>query len=147
MGIAENIGDQKEEQNKIKESGIAKAIKEQTGKENDVVETVQVLLRLKRLATDELQSIYGTQRNGTVGKYNIVNNYNVTAPSFIQRSNIRQELRAIMEKTSTSGKALISSLILMVTAQDVGNFANQAQVKKIIEVLDRLIVKNNGKKP
>lgn len=108
-------------------------------REAELGETVNVLQRLKNIAQDELAG--KTQIHTEMGKYNVVNNHGV---SFIQRSNMKQELRNIMGKSETVAKSLISSLILM-TLSDDAHYSDPAIVRRIIAVLDKIIAKNVGR--
>lgn len=135
--IQENLDAQKEEVTKINAAYIAirNSGTEQQAKESEIVEVLRVLNRLQNLASDEL---VGNHRVTRMTNYTIVNEHGV---SFIQKSNMKQELKGILSKSSTSGKALISSLILLATNDD-GNFADQEKVNRVIEVLGKIIHRN-----
>jgi len=139
-----NANDILEEQKKYKPlpEKLNPLLKNKKKKESDIVETIRVLRRLENLAQDEL---VGSQRNSTVGNYNIVNNHNVSFIQLHTAANMKEDLNTLMHKTDATGKNLISALILMLSTDD-GNFANQGKVKKILEVLDRLIKKNKQRK-
>merc|ERR1712032_1605352 len=111
-----------------------------TTKEADIIEVINVLNRLKNLAQDELAGKYKLETE--MKNYTIVNNHGV---SFIQRSNFKQELKGIMANTEATGKSLISSLILM-TSLDDGHYADPKSVQKILDVLDKIIKRNEEKK-
>ena len=140
--LKKNIAEQTEEVKKISDAK-ADIVKEKdsiTTKESDIFEVIAVLHRLKNLAQDELA---GTEKLSTNMKnFTIVNEHGV---SFIQRSNFKQELHSIMSKPEATGKSLISSLILMVSYDDA-HYADPKTVQKILDVLDRIIKKNEEKK-
>lgn len=107
-------------------------------KESELEETINVLLRLKNIAQDELAG--NAKITTEMGKYKVVDNY-----SFIQKSNLKEELKALLRKNETSSKALISSLIMM-AANDDGRYSDPALVNKIMNTLDKIIKSNVEKK-
>jgi hypothetical protein len=105
-------------------------------RESDLNETINVLHRLKNIAQDELSgtSKISTQMTGI----NVVSNHGV---SFIQKSNLKEELKTIMKKSDTAAKSLISTLILM-AANDDGHYSDPKIVAKIMAILDKIIASN-----
>lgn len=141
-GISKNIKEQGDEQKKIKDAyaEIKKARDDIAVKEADLFETINILHRLRYLAQDELA---GTHKLETQMKnFTIVNNHGV---SFIQKSNLKQELKTIMEKTETTGKSLISTLLFLASNDD-GHYADPKMVQKILDVLDKIIKRNEDKR-
>lgn len=106
--------------------------------ENEVHEILNILDRLRNIAVDELSG--ELKKNTEMGKYNVVNEHGV---SFIQKFNFNQELRNLMEKSHTSAKGLISTLIMM-TGSDA-HFSDPAVVQRVVDVLDRIIASNHEK--
>merc|ERR1712222_104928 len=76
------------------------------------------------------------------GQYKVVNNHGV---SFIQRTNLKQELHGLLAKSTTASKSLISTLI-MIAANDDGHYSDPKIVAKIIAVLDKIINSNSLKR-
>merc|ERR1712032_836039 len=140
--LKKNIQEQKDEVKKIEDAkdNIKKERDGITTKEADIIEGINVLNRLKNLAQDELAGKYKLETE--MKNYTIVNNHGV---SFIQRSNFKQELKGIMANTEATGESLISSLILM-TSLDDGHYADPKSVQKILDVLDKIIKRNEEKK-
>lgn len=140
--IEKNILDQKEEVKKIEDAREKiKTAKTDIGKrEDEITETVNVLHRLYNLAQDELSGKYKIQSQ--LKNYTVVSENGV---SFIQKTNLKQELKSIMKKTETSGKSLISTLILMASNDD-GHYSDPKAVQRILDVLDKIIKKNEDKK-
>merc|ERR1712032_1371362 len=128
-----------ESENAETQGNLKKNIQEQKD-EVKIIEVINVLNRLKNLAQDELAGKYKLETE--MKNYTIVNNHGV---SFIQRSNFKQELKGIMANTEATGKSLISSLILM-TSLDDGHYADPKSVQKILDVLDKIIKRNEEKK-
>ena len=108
--------------------------------EAEIEETVNILIRLKNIAVDELAG--KTKITTEMGNYNVVNNHGV---SFIQRTNMKEVLRKIMAKTEIEGKSLISSLIMMSLSDDA-HYSDPKIVRKILNVLNRIIAKNENKR-
>ena len=131
-----------EEEAKIKVAiaDIKKEAKELVKKENELEETVNVLLRLKNIAQDELAG--KTKITTEMGQYNVVSKHGV---SFIQVSNLKQELHSLLQKSHTQSKALISTLIMMASNDD-GHYSDPKIVAKILAVLDKIIASNTLKK-
>jgi chromosome segregation ATPase len=130
------------EQEKIKVStaDMKNLSKQLVQKENEMNEIINVLHRLKNIAADELA---GTEKNTTeMGKYNVVNNHGV---SFIQKSNIRNELKSLLKNSNVAGKSLISTLILM-TSNDDAHYSDPAIIAKIMNVLNNIINSNMERK-
>jgi len=140
--IEKNIKNQKEEVIKIQNAreDIIKAKDEVSKKEMELYETINVLHRLKNIAEDELSGTYKMETQ--MKNFTIVNNHGV---SFIQRANLKEELKSVMRKTETEGKALISTLILMASNDD-GHYSDPKTVQKILDVLDKIIKQNEEKK-
>merc|ERR1712146_211011 len=103
-------------------------------------ETVNILERLKNVAKDELAG--KTKITTQMGNYTVVNNHGV---SFIERSNLKEELRSLLAKSETEGKSLISSLIMM-TLTDDAHYSDPKIVRKILGVLNKIIAKNERKR-
>ena len=140
--LKKNIGEQKEEVKKI-EDAKADIKKERDGvitKESNILEVIDVLHRLKNLAQDELSGKY--KIHSDMKNFTIVNEHGV---SFLQRSNFRQELKTVLQNSEATGKSLISSLILM-TSYDDAHYADPKSVQKILDVLDKIISRNEEKK-
>merc|ERR1712032_254412 len=140
--IADSIAAEKAEVQKIKEAG-AEIKKEATNlakKEAELGETINVLERLKNIARDEMGG--KTKINTEMGQYKVVNNHGV---SFIQRTNLKQELHGLLAKSTTASKSLISTLI-MIAANDDGHYSDPKIVAKIIAVLDKIINSNSLKR-
>lgn len=133
--------EQEVEQGKIKEAAeeIEKLHHELVSKENELTETMNVLYRLRDVANDELAG--KTKITTEMGKYNVVNNHGV---SFIQKSNLKQELSNIMNKTHTAAKSLISTLILLASNDDA-HYSDPKLVAKVIAILDKIINENSNK--
>ena len=111
-----------------------------TKKDSELEETINVLLRLKNIANDELN---GTTKITTkMGNYNVVSKHGV---SFIQRSNLKQELKALLKKSHTAAKSLISTLIMMASNDDA-HYSDPKLVGKVLAVLDKIINSNTLKK-
>jgi hypothetical protein len=138
--IAENkdkIGEETESMNQNAIS-LKEENKNLIEKENEINETINVLNRLRNIALDELTG--DLKKNTEMGKYDVVNEHGV---SFIQKFNFNQELRNLMGKSNTSAKGLISTLIMMTASND--HFSDPAIVKKVTDVLDRIIASNQEK--
>merc|ERR1712222_119731 len=129
------FGQQKDEIVKIKEAAaeLKKEAANLIKKEAELGETINVLERLKNIARDELAG--KTKINTEMGQYKVVNNHGV---SFIQRTNLKQELHGLLAKSTTASKSLISTLI-MIAANDDGHYSDPKIVAKIIAVLDKMI--------
>ena len=140
--IKRNVSAQQEEVKKIQEAaaGLRKEAKNMLNAEAELEEVVNVLERLKNIAHDELSG--NTKINTEMGQYKVVNNHGV---SFIQRSNMKQELHALLNKSQTASKSLISTLIMMASNDD-GHYSDPKIVAKIIAVLDKIIASNVLKK-
>jgi TolA-binding protein len=140
--VSKNVLDQKEEVKKIQEArrNILDARKNMVAKENVISETLNVLARLKNLAQDEL--VGNSKLETQMGNYTIVNEHGV---SFIQKSNMRQELRSLLKNSEVAGKSLISTLILL-TSNDNGRYSDPKAVQKILETLDKIISRNQDRK-
>jgi hypothetical protein len=140
--IDTNIKNQKEEAVKIQEAKdeINKAKDELSAKEVEVVETIQILKRLRNLAQDELAG--STKLDTKMKDLNIVNKHGV---SFIQKS-LKQELKTVLGRSHTAEKSLISSLILLASSDDDGHYADPAKIQKILDVLDRIVKSNEERK-
>lgn len=139
--IKKNIEDQKAEVKKINDAkqNIKKGQEDLATKESELAETLNVLHRLKNLAYDELAGTVKATTN--MGNFTVVNNHGV---SFIQRGNFKEELKAVMKKTETTAKALISTLILM-TGFDDAHYSDPEKVNKILGLLDKIINSNKLK--
>ena len=137
-----NVESQKAEVLKIKEAAadLKKEALNLIKKEAELGETVNVLERLKNIANDELAG--KTQIKTEMGKYKVVNANGV---SFIQRANLKEELHALLSKSHTASKSLISTLI-MIASNDDGHYSNPKIVAKIIAVLDKIIASNTLKR-
>ena len=85
--IEQNVSSQKAESAKIEtvSAELKKGVEELVKKENELIETIQILYRLKNIANDELAG--NTKINTEMGKYNVVSNNGVV--SFIQKSNLK----------------------------------------------------------
>ena len=142
VSLTENIKEQNEEVKKISEAkeNIVKEREGITTKEEEIEEVIDVLHRLKNLAQDELAGKYKLETE--MKNFTVVNKHGV---SFIQRSNFKEELHSVMAKSEATGKSLISSLILM-TSYDDGHYADPESIQKILDVLDKIIKKNEEKK-
>jgi len=140
--IDSNLTNQEEENKKIQESqnAIKNAKDELHQKEMELVETIQVLHRLRNLAQDELAG--NTKLETKMKDFSVVNEHGV---SFIQKSNLKEELKNIVGKAQTAEKSLISSLILLASSDD-GHYADPAAVQKILDVLDRILKSNEDRK-
>jgi len=136
--ITTNVASQKAEVLKIKEAAadLKKEALNLIKKEAELGETINVLERLKNIANDELAG--KTQIKTEMGKYKVVNANGV---SFIQRANLKEELHALLSKSHTASKSLISTLI-MIASNDDGHYSNPKIVAKIIAVLDKIIASN-----
>lgn len=140
--IETNLVNQEEENKKIEESQnvIKNAKDELTKKELELVETIKVLHRLRNVAQDELAG--STKLETKMNDFSVVNEHGV---SFIQKSNLKEELKNIMGKSQTAEKSLISSLILLASSDD-GHYADPAAVQKILDVLDRILKSNEDRR-
>lgn len=140
--IEQSVNAQAKEHDKI--TGFDAQLKnlsvELQNKENDLNEIINVLLRLKNIAADELSG--NAKMTTEMGNYNVVNQHGV---SFIQKSNIRNELKSLLSNSSVAGKSLISTLILM-TSSDDAHYSDPAILAKIMGTLDNIINSNNEKK-
>jgi hypothetical protein len=140
--IEKSTEGQKAEVEKIKQAkeDITKGAINLLTRENDLNETINVLHRLKNIAQDELAGKVQikTQMTGI----NVVSNNGV---SFIQLSNLKEELKTIMKKTDTQAKSLISTLIMMADSDD-GHYSDPKIVAKIMAILDKIIASNVEKK-
>jgi hypothetical protein len=141
--IEQNVSSQKAESAKIEtvSAELKKGVEELVKKENELIETVQILYRLKNIANDELAG--NTKINTEMGKYNVVSNNGVV--SFIQKSNLKEELKNILKKSETTAKSLISTLIMMASNDD-GHYSDPKIISKILAILDKIIDANNLKK-
>lgn len=139
--IEKNALAQKSEVGKITAAGkdLKNAAENLVKKESELSETMNVLLRLKNIAQDELAG--KNKINTEMGQYKVVNNHGV---SFIQKSNLSQELKTIMSKSETAAKSLISTLIMM-AANDDGHYSDPKIVGRVIAVLDKIIDANRNK--
>merc|ERR1712032_1480899 len=126
--LKQNVQQQKDEVDKIKEAAaeLKKEAANLIKKEAELGETINVLERLKNIARDELAG--KTKINTEMGQYKVVNNHGV---SFIQRTNLKQELHGLLAKSTTASKSLISTLI-MIAANDDGHYSDPKIVAKII---------------
>lgn len=140
--ITKNNAARAQELQKMKDNGqeLGKAAENLVHTEAEVEETVNVLMRLRSIAEDELSG--KLKINTQMGKYKVVNQHGV---SFIQTFNFSQELKNLMGKSQTSAKALISTLIMMTTEGDA-HYSDPKIVRKILDVLDKIILANNNKK-
>jgi len=140
--LKQNVQQQKDEVDKIKEAAaeLKKEAANLIKKEAELGETINVLERLKNIARDELAG--KTKINTEMGQYKVVNNHGV---SFIQRTNLKQELHGLLAKSTTASKSLISTLI-MIAANDDGHYSDPKIVAKIIAVLDKIINSNSLKR-
>merc|ERR1712151_963987 len=140
--LKQNVQQQKDEVDKIKEAAadLKKEADNLVKKEAELGETINVLERLKNIARDELAG--KTKINTEMGQYKVVNNHGV---SFIQRTNLKQELHGLLAKSTTASKSLISTLI-MIASNDDGHYSDPKIVAKIIAVLDKIINANESKK-
>jgi hypothetical protein len=136
--INQNIKDQVEEEKKIEEArnNIQLARKETRKKEQELIETIRILKRLKNFAEDELTGDYKIENQ--MVNYTVVNNYNV---SFIEKTNMKEELHDLLRKSETSGKPLISTLILITQSLN-GSYSDQKTVRRILDLLTKVIAKN-----
>jgi hypothetical protein len=139
ININQNIKDQEEEEKKIAEArrNIDQATEEMKKKELQLVETLQVLKRLRSFAEDELVGTHNIKTAMT--NYTVVSNNGV---SFIQKANFKEDLHALMKKSETAGKALISTLLLIASSYE-GRYSNQKQVRKILNLLNKIISQND----
>lgn len=108
--------------------------------EAQILETVNILHRLENVARDELAG--KTKITTEMGNYSVVNKHGV---SFIQRSNMKEELKSLLARSETEGKSLISSLIMM-TLTDDAHYSDPKIVRKILGVLNKIIAKNESKR-
>jgi len=108
--------------------------------EAQIIETVNILDRLKNVARDELAG--NAKITTEMGNYSVVNKHGV---SFIQRSNLKEELKSLLARSETEGKSLISSLIMM-TLSDDAHYSDPKIVRKILAVLNKIIAKNEAKR-
>lgn len=138
LDIDENINKEKgiieEEVEKIKNAKdqIEEAKREEITKEKELTEAVEVLKRLRNLATDELQ--------GAEQKTTEMNKFNVQVISFIQTSTFTENLKGLMKSTGAANRGLITTLMLL--ASRVGKqqtYANPEAVKKILDMVEKII--------
>jgi len=145
-GLAASINEDNKaiaaEKVKIEDAGkeIVNQAKILSTRENDLIEVIRILRRLKNIAVDELTGDH--KLTTEMGKIKVVNEHGV---SFIQRSNLKEELKGLLSRGETTSKALISTLIMMATNDD-GKYSDPALVKKIVGTLDRIIAANAAKK-
>jgi hypothetical protein len=112
---------------------LANGTKDLRQKQNELLETINVLKRLRNFAQDEL---FGTSKASTkMGEYNVVSKNGV---AFIEKSNFNQEMRSLMAKSETASKSLITTLLFMVQAK----YTDPKLLKKVLNLLTRIIQSN-----
>jgi hypothetical protein len=130
----------KDEVEKIKKANADIKVAKQSAieKEQAILETIQVLKRLKNLAQDELLGMQ--QKTTEITKFNVT-----ITTSFIQMNSFTEQLKSVMGKSETASKSLISTLILLVQSAGKQTYSNPETVRKILDLLDRIIADNQTK--
>jgi len=113
-------------------ASIEEANKAAVQKENAIHESINVLLRLKNIANDELLSL--KQKTTDMVKFEVTK-----TTSFIQKSNLETELKTILSKSDSSNRGLISTLIMLTQSIKADGYANPESVQKIIDLIDKII--------
>lgn len=136
--VEENTSRQAEEREKLaKAESDLKALEEELhARESELNEVVNVLYRLRDFAQDELNG--SVKASTSMGNYNVVSEHGV---AFIQKSNIRNELKSLLKNSNVKGKSLISTLIMM-TSSDDAHYSDPEVLGRVLEVLNRLINTN-----
>jgi len=119
---------------KLAKAEIESVEKEVLNTEKSIIESINVLKRLRNLAIDELQ--------GAIQKSTEMNQFNVTittAPSFIQFSEFHGELKSFLSKADLVNRGLISTLILLTQNAGKLTYSNPKTVSKIISMIDKII--------
>jgi hypothetical protein len=119
---------------RIAKADIQEAQKDALNKEKDILETVNVLKRLKYIAIDELQGIQ--QKTTEMHKFNVTIQ---ASASFLQLPSFQQDLKGLLSKADSVNKGLISTLILLAQSAGKQTFANPETVKKIVAMIEKII--------
>jgi len=111
---------------------IESARKEALAKEKEIIETVNVLKRLKNIAIDELQGLQ--QKTTEMHKFNVT-----VTTSFVQMPSFQEDLKGLLSKADSVNRGLISTLILLSQSAGKQTYANPETVKKIVDMIEKII--------
>jgi len=114
---------------------------ESVNQEKALLESINVLKRLKNIATDELQGIQ--QKTTEMHLYNV--NATLSSASFIQTASFHQELKNLLTSSDSVNRGLISTLILLAQSAGKQTYANPETVKKIISMIEKIIENSKNK--
>lgn len=107
--------------------------------EKAILESINVLKRLKNLAIDELQG--AQQRQTEMGRFNVT----ITTPAFIQFADFHGQLKGLLSKTDSVNRGFISTLILLTQSAGKQTFSNPETVRKIVTMIDRVLANSYEK--
>lgn len=130
---------EKNNKRKLKEE-VKKGLTELNNKRLEIQEVLNILRRLRNFALDELNAT--TKRNSEMTNYSVVSKNGV---SFIETSNLQEELRSIMKKSEVTSKSLISTLIFMTQVQNRSRFTDPKLLNKVIALLQKITYGNSMK--
>lgn len=140
---AELINDEDAVKKEVEKTRVAKvdisdARKEALQKEKDILESVNVLKRLRNIAIDELQGIQ--QKTTEMHKFNVT-----VTTSFVQLPSFQEDLKGLLSKADSVNRGLISTLILLTQSAGKQTFANPETVKKIVAMIEKIIANSHAK--
>lgn len=117
---------------RVAKANIESASKEAINKEKEILESVNVLKRLKNIAIDELQGIQ--QKTTEMHKYNVT-----VLTSFVQLPSFQEDLKGLLSKADSVNRGLISTLILLAQSAGKQTYSNPETVKKIVSMIEKII--------
>jgi len=127
---------------KKSKSSIVENKKELLLKEKEINDSINILKRLKNIAIDELQG--SLQKQTEINKFDVTV---ITPTTFIQNSKeyMKTELKSLFKQNREYfDKGLMTFLILLTQSIEKQTYSNPQTVKKIIDMLEKLI--NNANK-
>jgi hypothetical protein len=122
----------------VAKKDIAEARQHAINKEKEILESINVLKRLKNIAIDELQGIQ--QKSTDMYKFNVT-----VTTSFVQMPSFQEDLKGLLSKADSVNRGLISTLILLTQSAGKQTFANPETVKKIVAMIEKIIANSHSK--